>query len=407
MQQGPQKYGKNCNLCSDLNIDTWDSVMKDFKSNSIWDLEDVIGPQHTLDTVFSTKYLGDIFQADGRQEMNIKERINRGYRSVKEIAAMLDEMCLGQFYFQSGNILRNSLLLSSLLTNSEAWYNVTSRQMEDLERVDEEMLRKILEAPSKTPKELLYLETGNIPLRYVIMGRRLNYLWYLLNEEDDSLIRQFLEAQISSPLKGDWYTTVRENMNHLELDISLEAIAATSKSTFKLMVKEAIMKKSLTYLQSLQNNHSKSKNIKYTNITLQPYLQPSDAKLSIQEKKFIFAARSRMLDVLCNFKTGKKSLLCRACDKAQEDQIHLMQCEKLSSSEITNDLPQYDDIFCDNTPKVAKIGRILRTKFNSLKKIINQPDAPSTVSIISNVNNVFVSAAAALLPSAVNCSIGI
>ena len=166
------------------------------------------------------------------------------------------------------------------------------------------------------------------------------------------------------------------------------------------------MKKSLTYLQSLQSNHSKSKNIKYTNITLQPYLQPSDAKLSIQEKKFIFAARARMLDVLCNFKTGKKSLQCRACDKAQEDQIHLMQCEKLSSSEISNDLPQYDDIFCDNTPKVAKIGRILRTKLKSFKKIINQPDAPSTVSIISNVNNVFVSAAAALLPSAVNCSIG-
>ena len=58
------------------------------------------------------------------------------------------------------------------------------------------------------------------------------------------------------------------------------------------------------------------------------------------------------------------------------------------------------------TPKVAKIGRILRTKYKSLKKIINQPDAPSTVNITSNENNVFVSAAAALLPIAVNCSIG-
>ena len=38
-----------------------------------------------------------------------------------------------------------------------------------LEKIDEQMLRNILKAPSKTPKEMLFLELGCIPLRLIII----------------------------------------------------------------------------------------------------------------------------------------------------------------------------------------------------------------------------------------------
>ena len=119
-------------------------------------------------------------------------------------------------------------------------------------------------------------------------------------------MRTFLQAQIDSPMKGDWILTVREDLAHLDINMNMEAIAATSKSAFKIIVKEAIYKKALQYLQIIQSSHSKAKNLKYSKIMLQPYLQPSDAKLSINEKQFIFTARSRMMDVLDNYKTGEK-----------------------------------------------------------------------------------------------------
>ena len=119
-------------------------------------------------------------------------------------------------------------------------------------------------------------------------------------------MRTFLQAQIDSPMKGDWILTVREDLAHLDINMNMEAIAATSKSAFKIIVKEAIYKKALQYLQTIQSSHSKAKNLKYSKIMLQPYLQPSDAKLSINEKQFIFTARSRMMDVLDNYKTGEK-----------------------------------------------------------------------------------------------------
>ena len=257
------------------------------------------------------------------------------------------------------------------------------RQLEQLERVDEECLRKILGCPSKTPKELLYLETGTIPVRYIIMGRRLNYLWYLLNEEEDALIRRFLQAQIDSPIKGDWILTVRENLAHLDINMSLEEICATSKNAFKVIVKEALQKKSLEYLQSLQQIHSKSKNLKYSSIALQPYLAPSDVKLSIQEKQFLFSVRSRMLDG----NDGKKTLQCSA--EFPEEQPHLIQWDKLSENEVTENLPKYNDIYSDNVCQLAKIGRLLKAKHEKLKQVIkqNQANAPSLSAAVSTVSN--------------------
>ena len=62
---------------------------------------------------------------------------------------------------------------------------VTKREIIELESVDEILLRKIFSAHSKTPLETLYLESGNIPIRLILMSRRLDFLHYILNEDED------------------------------------------------------------------------------------------------------------------------------------------------------------------------------------------------------------------------------
>ena len=86
-------------------------------------------------------------------------------------------------------------MLSTLLSNSEAWYDLKDKDIESLEKVDEAFLRKMFSSISSTPREALYLESGNIPIRFVLMSRRLNFQYYMLNEETDSLIRKVLMAQ--------------------------------------------------------------------------------------------------------------------------------------------------------------------------------------------------------------------
>ena len=79
--------------------------------------------------------------------------------------------------------LRNSLLLSTLLNNSETWYQVSEQNIADLERVDENIMRQKFSLPATCPRIFLYLETGTMPARYIMIIRRLNFLKYILDEK--------------------------------------------------------------------------------------------------------------------------------------------------------------------------------------------------------------------------------
>ena len=374
--------GKRDHLCPDITIDTWRMVPSQENISSILELVDNEGDSYVLSSVSSEKYLGDILQSNGKNDKNIEERMKRGSGAVNQICQMLHDLCLGSFYFEAAGILRDSLLLSSLLSNSESWYNLSDRDIKNLESIDEQLIRRILNAHSKTPIELLYLETGSIPIRFILMSRRLNFLWYILDQKSDSLLSKFFEAQCQDPVKSDWVHTVKQDLNELNIMMNFDDIKKISKAQFKNFVKEKVKKKALEYLSDLQKTHSKSINLTYDKITLQDYLKPNNS-LSIKEKCFIFSARSRMIDVKCNFKLGFKSLKCRKCGIDDEDQKHLLQCPSLLDSDIvpSNNIPKYEDLFCANSSKIEIIGKVLLQKY----KVLQSPNTKNNT--MCTVNN--------------------
>ena len=129
----------------------------------------------------------------------------------------MEDICFGNFQFEVAVILRNSLLINGILTNAEAWYDIKKNELETLEKVDESLLRQVLEAPSSTPKEMLYLKMGLLPIRFIIMSRRLNFLHCILNENKESLIYRFFKAQADNPVKNDWSETVKQDSEALGL----------------------------------------------------------------------------------------------------------------------------------------------------------------------------------------------
>ena len=251
--------------------------------------------------------------------------------------------------------------------NSESWYNLDRKDIEKLESTDENLIRKIFSAHSKTPKELLYLESGCIPIRFILISRRLNFLWYMLNQNDDTMLLEFLRAQCENPVKGDWVLTVQKDLDELEIIESFDDIRETTKDAFKKYVKTKVKEKAFKYLKDLQNSHSKSQNIQYKEVKLQEYLKPASS-MTIKEKSFIFMARSRMLDVKCNFKIGKSDLLCRKCGIENESQKHILSCKALQDNSLINSdySPSYEDIFGSNIDKIELIGQILMEKFKHL-----------------------------------------
>ena len=378
LQFGPQKclklhVGRKCGMCPDLSIDTWKLEKASEEVTSVLELVDAEGEKHIMEEVDSAKYLGDIIQTDGKNKRNIQERKNRGLGAVNQIQQLLDDLCLGDYHFEAANILRNSLLLSSLVSNSETWYDVTKKEIIELESVDEILLRKIFSAHSKTPRETLYLESGNIPIRFILMSRRLNFLHYILNEEEDSLLRRFFEAQISNPVKGDWVVTVKKDLEDLGINQTFLEFAQMSKTHAKKMIREKVEIAAFNYLSELKSTHSKARNLQYSRLRLQSYLKSDPSDLSIQEKQFAFAARTRMLDVKGNFKIGQVDAKCRRCLNSEETQEHLLHCPTLMDGGVVSDVLQYDDLLGEDTQKIKNIARILLEKF----KIFKIPCAPS------------------------------
>ena len=306
--------GKQNNICPQNLIDTFHLESTKKKTTSLLDMVDVEGEKHCMESVTSWTYLGDVIQSNGKNDLNIQSRVSKGLGAVKQITQMLSDLCLGPYYYEAFSVLRSSLLLSSLISNSESWVGLTKKQITDLESVDEELFRNVFpsdqsKAHSKTPLELFYLETGSVPIRYILMSRRLNFLWYLIHQKEDSLLSNFFLPQCEDPTKGDWVSQVKEDMKVLDMDMTFDNIKTFSKDAFKQLVKKHIRKAAFAGLKEIQETHSKSKKMSYNELKMQEYLLP-DNGMTNKEKSFAFTARSQMLEVKCNFKSGKSDMKC-------------------------------------------------------------------------------------------------
>ena len=187
--------------------------------------------------VDSDKYLGNVVSSDCQNKLNIEARGNRGMGIISQIMMLLEEVPLGHHYFECAVLLRESLLINSILVNIEVSYGLTKSDIETLHTVDKILLHKILQAHSGTPVEALFLSLGCIPVKYIIMARRLNFLHYILNRPDSDLVKRFYLVQSKYPVKEDWVHTVNSNIEELKLNLNTEEIRLSFKKCLKVRQK--------------------------------------------------------------------------------------------------------------------------------------------------------------------------
>ena len=165
------------------------------------------------------KYLGQIISSDGKNTKNIQKMRNKGLGLQNKVIQMLDAMPRGQFHFTIAKILRNSYVISSILSSSEVWYGVTKEELEKLEQVDEIWMRQLMDCSSNVPSDLLYLEQEVTPIRFLVKTRRLLYLHHILQQKKDSLLHRFFMAQLEKPTYRDWASQVLEDLEDFNIDI--------------------------------------------------------------------------------------------------------------------------------------------------------------------------------------------
>ena len=265
-------------------------------------------------------------------------------------------------------VLRSSLFLSSLLLNSEAWVNLSDQEIRSLEQSDEILISKILDATTNTSNAFKYLELGIYPLKFEIMKRKIIFLQYLLQQDKSSMIYQVLQATQNNPIKNDFVKTCQQYLKDLNINLSFEQIAETSKWKFKKIVNEKISKAGFAYLLEKMSSQN-IKHIKYENLALQEYLLDGNKNSSVA--KFIFKARSMTLDIKMHRKWKYSDTTCIGCGSNRETGEEILACSGLGELEQgDSDKPyMYSLFYYGTTGEMVKLAKVMMKKLKVREKI--------------------------------------
>ena len=118
-------------------------------------------------------------------------------------------------------------MLSSLLLNSEAWVNISDKDIRSLEQTDESLLAKIWGCDAKTSNAFKYLELGIYPIRFEIMKRKIRFLQYILQQDKSSMIYQVLQTQ------GN--IQQRKTLKVSNIELTFEKLARCQSMNLKIM----------------------------------------------------------------------------------------------------------------------------------------------------------------------------
>ena len=310
--------------------------------------------------------LGQMISNKRDNSAHISALKNKSIGIIKKIFNYLESLKLGQYYFECSIILMKSLLRGSLLYSIETLYNLTEKEIRDIEKIEEDYLRRLYSSVKTCPISQLYLDSGVYPLRYDIMKIQILFYYYIMNEKKDSLIYKFLEAQKQYPVKGDWYTLFQSSMKSLELNISDNEFQDLTKNQLKTILKNTIAEKSLLYLLNLRKK--KGSEIIYKELKMANYLLPNRSNLSIKEKQILFSYRNKTNNIPANFQSSDIKIFCGTGCGCIENMEHIYICENLNIE--SEKRKPYCEIYNGDLKTQIEIFRIMKTNIERREQII-------------------------------------
>ena len=248
--------------------------------------------------------------------------------------------------------------MNGILYNSEAWHCLTETQIKQFQIIDNILLRKLFNAHSKTSKTFLHLETGTMPIRYIIASRRLNYLHNILSRKEDDLILRMFNAQSESPLEGDFVKLIQKDFELINESYNKSLVKSMNKKHFKKWVKLKIKKAAFNALNEDKESdrNKKIQSIKYKKLKMQSYLK--SRLFSNNEIEILFRLRSRTTELKSNFKTKYlDQLQCsvKGCSQEESQEHVFSSCHTLlkllNKQQQNKTTTKYKHIFSNNTRK--------------------------------------------------------
>ena len=127
-------------------------------------------------------------------------------------------------------------------------YYANKNELRQLERIEENMLRKLVKTGKGCPIYQIYFVSGHLPARYQIERMKLVFYQYILKQKENSLLLPFLMAQKLEPKKGDWYSEIVKTLKDFGINQTENEIMNMPSLIFKNMVKNKVDLARIEYL---------------------------------------------------------------------------------------------------------------------------------------------------------------
>jgi hypothetical protein len=185
----------------------------------------------------------------------------------------------------------------------------------------------------------------------MLKGRRAMYLWSILQQPEEELVKKVYNAQKMFPVKDDWINQIESDLEDLGIEFDENQIKNTKKAKFKQIVQEKMREASHSHLLQEKDHKLSKLDDLSSEYQMKDYIKTN--RLTLLEKQLLFNLRTRMAPVKTNFKNKYgDNLSCLLCEKSEESQQHLLVCpELLPQSDV-----KYMDLFgsLDEQVKAAK-----------------------------------------------------
>ena len=247
------------------------------------------------------KFLGTWVDKTASYMVNIvkrKEKIQYMTSHTKNNASTRQ---MGTLAIQARLKMIEIILVKSFLYNVEAFSTHTNKEVEELERIQANFLRDLLEVPSSTPYLPLLLETGMWTMEARIAYRKLMLFHHIINSSDDRIITNIIRYQMDNFRRGTWYHSIHVLLEKYNLKWTPEQ----KKSKWKKDVKQNISRVTEEEIR-MGCNTTKGRTIAKDKYETKRYL----LELPVEEAKYVLRMRTHMVDIPCNYGERDRCWLC-------------------------------------------------------------------------------------------------
>ena len=283
---------------------------------------------------------------------SIKGKTEAAYQTILNL---LHDKTFAQIQMKTVWKLLETCVIPVITYASETW-NPTKKEMKQLNKILDDIIKRILMTPISTPREALYIETNLLDIERIIDKRKIN-TYYRITRNPTSLTQYVTQTTE----KTEWLKDIEKTAAKYE--INLHRLTNMTNNIAKKHIRKTVHRK---FRQILFENQDQKSKINYLT---EGYLRHEKAKytdeLNRQDVSLIFKTRNRMLEIKDNYRNKYENLTCRLCKQNEETQKHILEeCDEIKKEKLQ--IHKYTlfsrskYIQQDNAEKIRKIVKKLQ-----------------------------------------------